>query len=422
MATKRSPSPAVSEEPPSTKAKTDSQSSEASADTPVVEEGAAAPPASSSTSSAPNVGALDLKSTPEGEKEDAGKDAVKPGEKKEADSREDSDDSDSDDGVTGAKDKGITVDKLETIKTMYDSHKLFGYEDPNDIVHPHSAELNEKLILWQGDLTKLQVDCIVNAANKSLLGGGGVDGAIHSAAGPDLLTACRKLKGAQTGETKLTRGFRLPASHIAHTVGPIYARSKKDQCEKQLRSCYKTTLDLCAEKGLRTVAFSGISTGVYGYPITAAAEVACDEVRNYLEGENGSKINKVIFCVFRQVDLNSYIEVIPAYFPPPLGTALASDAEPSQAGEEEGDVKQTETATVVSAQEGQKQYEVAEEQGKAAAGAATAEETGSSDTDEEGKEADPAAAADAVGESSTTGAAAEEHVEAAAGSPMKTAD
>ena len=118
-----------------------------------------------------------------------------------------------------------------------------------------------------------------------------VDGAIHSAAGPSLRKECQKLHGADTGETKLTSGHRLPALHIAHTVGPVYYSDRKRQCEKQLRSCYRGPLDLCVENGLKSVAFSGISTGIYGYPIEDAALVACDEVRKFLQSEKGEKVS-----------------------------------------------------------------------------------------------------------------------------------
>ncbi|GAA5874286.1 hypothetical protein JCM3774_000931 [Rhodotorula dairenensis] len=299
---------------------------------PVEDAGPAAPPPAESAST-PNAAAVDATitaSTSHALVQDAngdGEEEVEP-----AASRERSTSS-GDETDEGERRQGIKVDELETIKSMYDNRKLFGYAEPEDIVFPFHPELLDKVILWQGDLTELQVDCIVNAANKSLLGGGGVDGAIHSAAGPALLAACRKLHGAKTGETKLTRGYRLPASYVAHTVGPVYSRSKRAECEAQLRSCYRTTLDLCVENGLRTVAFSGISTGIYGYPITSAAEVACEEVRTYLEGKNGSKIDKIIFCVFRQVDLNTYLEVIPSFFPPPLGTALADDVRGESAQE-----------------------------------------------------------------------------------------
>ncbi|GAA5928793.1 hypothetical protein JCM10213_002558 [Rhodosporidiobolus nylandii] len=228
---------------------------------------------------------------------------------------------------------GIKVEDIQesSLKALYEAKKLEGFTDPQDVVYPYSQALNDKVFLWRGDITTLEVDCIVNAANKSLLGGGGVDGAIHRAAGSSLYDECKTLGGAETGETKLTRGHDLPAKHIAHTVGPIYNRGRKDECEQKLRSCYRGTLELCVQNGLKTVAFSGISTGVYGYPLDAAAQTACDEVRKFLEGSDGDKIDAVIFTVFRQIDVNSYLDNLPAYFPPPPSSEQPEAAQQDEA-------------------------------------------------------------------------------------------
>ncbi len=145
----------------------------------------------------------------------------------------------------------------------------------------------------QGDITKLKVDAIVNAANCSLLGGGGVDGAIHRAAGPELLQACIPLKGCETGQAKITPGFKLPVKFVIHTPGPIYRDGLHGE-PKLLESCYKNCLTLAEENNCETVAFPAISCGVYGYPWEAATEIAVKTVREY----SAKNKKKVIFCCF----------------------------------------------------------------------------------------------------------------------------
>ena len=147
----------------------------------------------------------------------------------------------------------------------------------------------------RGDITKLQVDAIVNAANCSLLGGGGVDGAIQRAAGPELLGACIPLNGCETGKAKITPGFKLPAKFVIHTPGPIYRDGLHGEPEL-LESCYKSCLDLAEENGCGTVAFPAISTGVYGYPWEAATKIAVKTVRNF----PAKNVKKVIFCCFSE--------------------------------------------------------------------------------------------------------------------------
>lgn len=137
-----------------------------------------------------------------------------------------------------------------------------------------------KLELHRGDLTKLDVDAIVNAANETLLGGGGVDGAIHRAAGPELLEECRRIGGCPTGEARITRGYRLPARHVIHTVGPVWHGGSRGEAEL-LASCYRSSLRLAVEHDLKTIAFPAISCGVYRYPADAAAEIAVREIRNF---------------------------------------------------------------------------------------------------------------------------------------------
>lgn len=163
-------------------------------------------------------------------------------------------------------------------------------------------EVCARIKLIQGDITRLRVDGIVNAANRSLLGGGGVDGAIHRAAGPQLLEECKKLGGCATGQAKMTGGYRLPVHCVIHTVGPIYSGSREDA--EQLASCYRSCLQLAVENGLESIAFPAISCGVYGYPIEEAAEIALRTACNFLV-EHATP-GQIVFVLFSERDLQVY--------------------------------------------------------------------------------------------------------------------
>jgi len=170
--------------------------------------------------------------------------------------------------------------------------------------------------LQKGDITKLEVDAIVNAANSTLLGGGGVDGAIHRAAGPMLLAECKTLYGCHTGEAKITKGYELKAKHVIHTVGPIWTHRadvyEKDPTEANslLASCYYNSLKLAEDRKLTSIAFPCISTGVYGFPQKAAAEVALKEIKKFLK--ESSFVKEVTICCFLDSDLEIYHDLLKA--------------------------------------------------------------------------------------------------------------
>lgn len=165
----------------------------------------------------------------------------------------------------------------------------------------------KRVELINGDITSLDVDAIVNAANNSLLGGGGVDGAIHNAAGPDLLTECESLNGCKTGQSKITKGYCLKAKHIVHTVGPIWYGGYRDEPEL-LASCYQTSLALAKEKKIKTIAFPCISTGIYGFPKELAALIAVNETRRFLN--KNSYPEKVIFVTFSDDSYETYRKLL----------------------------------------------------------------------------------------------------------------
>jgi O-acetyl-ADP-ribose deacetylase (regulator of RNase III) len=204
----------------------------------------------------------------------------------------------------------IQASEIPTLTLLYKLSKLAPSKQGVQ-KYPSSKALNDRVGLIRGDITCLAVDVIVNAANQSLAGGGGVDGAIHYAAGPQLLRECRTLRGCNTGSAKITGAYKLPCIHVIHAVGPIYDIFDPATSARHLTSCYNTSLGLAAANRCETIAFSGISTGVYGYPSREAAPIAIGTVRKYLEEDTEGIIKRVIFVTYEKKDAEAYNEFLP---------------------------------------------------------------------------------------------------------------
>ncbi|KAF2159583.1 hypothetical protein M409DRAFT_70906 [Zasmidium cellare ATCC 36951] len=227
------------------------------------------------------------------------------------------------------------LSEIPTLTLLYKLHKL----DRSDTASSSAtSRFNDKISIVRKDITKLETDAIVNAANESLLGGGGVDGAIHAAAGPDLLDECRELEGCDTGSAKITDAYELPCKKVIHAVGPVYGSAKRKGLHAELLSgCYTKSLELAVENKCKSLAFSALSTGVYGYPSGEAAETAIQAVKGWLEenDKRAEKIERVVFCQFMEKDQKAYENYIPKYFPP-AAEKKAEESEEKVDAEEDG--------------------------------------------------------------------------------------
>ncbi|CAL9688089.1 unnamed protein product [Knipowitschia caucasica] len=243
---------------------------------------------------------------------------------------------------------------LDKIPTWREENSINDNEEEEETQVTSGGGLSDKVSLYKGDITLLEVDAIVNAANSSLLGGGGVDGCIHKAAGSCLFDECHSLNGCETGKAKITCGYDLPARYVIHTVGPV-ARGHVGPSEtSDLTACYQNSLRLMKEHGLSTMAFPCISTGIYGFPNEPAADIALDTVKAWIE-QNLDKITRVVFCVFLETDFNIYKKKMADVFqdndtdvpkkqpkddatpPSPTSTSKEEDEEANRGADEAGD-------------------------------------------------------------------------------------
>lgn len=207
----------------------------------------------------------------------------------------------------------ISISQIPTLTTLYKHGHL---EPAPQTVDGATSRFNDKISLIRTDITRLSVSAIVNAANESLLGGGGVDGAIHRAAGPELLDECETLDGCDTGSAKITGAYELPCDKVIHAVGPVYGRERRREEGRQtrlLQGCYRKSLDLAARNSCKSIAFSALSTGVYGYPSNEAAEAAISAVKDWLEEDEdrAETMERIVFCQFMEKDQLAYEDFIP---------------------------------------------------------------------------------------------------------------
>lgn len=239
----------------------------------------------------------------------------------------------------------VTLADIPTLTVLYRTGRL---EPPKAQMLPPTKSHTDRISVYRGDITKLAVDAIVNAANGRLLGGGGVDGAIHRAAGHGLYDDCKTLGGCATGSAKITGGHRLPCRKVIHAVGPVYDDDDPDESRALLKGCYATSLGLAATNGCRSIAFSCISTGIYGYPSRDAAPVACEAAKEFLLSKDGDELDRIIFVTFEMKDVRAYNDALPMFFPPETGTTSenAEDAEAAEAV----DAAETEEAKAVAAE------------------------------------------------------------------------